>query len=97
MAYRHAADQFFAWCDHQLVQLADDARRMIPRRTKGPGFQVRIGRHIFQATGITAYLDAGGTLENAQITAAHGSPRATKHYGRIGVEVIRDEVDRSSI
>jgi hypothetical protein len=31
--------------------------------------------HVFRATGITAYLDKGGTLENAQLMAAHESPR----------------------
>jgi hypothetical protein len=33
---------------------------------------------VFRATGITAYLEAGGTLENAQAMAAHESPRTTK-------------------
>jgi hypothetical protein len=28
----------------------------------------------------TAYLQAGGSLENAQAMAAHESPRATKLY-----------------
>jgi hypothetical protein len=37
--------------------------------------KVRIGCHTFRATGITAYLEAGGTLENAQAMAAHESPR----------------------
>jgi hypothetical protein len=31
----------------------------------------KIGCHTFRATGITAYLEAGGTLENAQAMAAH--------------------------
>jgi hypothetical protein len=35
-------------------------------------------------TGITAYLEAGGTLENAQAMAAHESPRTTKLYDRTG-------------
>jgi hypothetical protein len=32
----------------------------------GPWHKVRIGCHTFPATGVTAYLNAGGTLENAQ-------------------------------
>jgi hypothetical protein len=37
-----------------------------------------------RAAGITAYLEAGGTLENAQAMAAHESPRTTKLYDRTG-------------
>jgi hypothetical protein len=33
-----------------------------------------------RATGITAYLEGGGKLENAQLMAAHESPRTTKLY-----------------
>jgi hypothetical protein len=33
------------------------------------GARVRIGCHTFRATGITSYLEAGGTLENAQVMA----------------------------
>jgi hypothetical protein len=36
--------------------------------------------HTFRATGITAYLQNGGTLEHAQQIAAHQSPRTTKLY-----------------
>ncbi len=39
-----------------------DAWRMIQRRAADLGRRIRIGRHIFRATGITAYLEAGGTL-----------------------------------
>jgi hypothetical protein len=35
------------------------------------GMKMRISCHTFRATGITAYLEAGGTLENAQPMAAH--------------------------
>src|SRR5271170_7195187 len=52
-----------------------DAWRMIQRRAADLGARVRIGCHTFRATGITAYLEAGGTLENAQAMAAHESPR----------------------
>ena len=43
-----------------------DAWRMIQRRAAEVGMKVRIGCHTFRATGITAYLEAGGALENAQ-------------------------------
>ena len=37
-----------------------------------------------RATGITAYLSNGGTLEHAQQIAAHASPKTTKLYGPEG-------------
>jgi hypothetical protein len=48
-------------------------------------------------TGITAYLEAGGTLENAQAMAAHESPRTTKLYDRTGDEITLNEVERITI
>jgi site-specific recombinase XerD len=74
-----------------------DAYRMIQRRAADLGMKVKIGCHTFRATGITAYLEAGGTLENAQIMAAHESPRTTKLYDRTGDEITLDEVERIAI
>jgi site-specific recombinase XerD len=74
-----------------------DAYRMIQRRAADLGIKVKIGCHTFRATGITAYLEAGGTLENAQIMAAHESPRTTKLYDRTGDEITLDEVERIAI
>jgi integrase/recombinase XerD len=68
-------------------------RRARPR----PGFKIKLGCHVFRATGITAYLEAGGTLENAQAMAAHESPRTTKLYDRTGDEITLDEVERITI
>jgi hypothetical protein len=42
---------------------------MVRRRTADAGFRVKLGCHVFCATGITAYLEAGGTLESAQFLA----------------------------
>jgi integrase/recombinase XerD len=74
-----------------------DAWRMIQRRAAELGVKVKIGCHTFRATGITAYLEAGGTLENAQAMAAHESPRTTKLYDRTGDEITLDEVERITI
>jgi integrase/recombinase XerD len=74
-----------------------DACRMIQRRAAELGMKGRIGCRTFRATGITAYLEAGGTLENAQAMAAHESPRTTKFYDRTGDEITPDEVERISI
>jgi hypothetical protein len=51
----------------------------------------------FHATKITAYLEADGTLENAQNMAAHESPRTTNLYDRTGDAIILDEVERIKI
>jgi integrase/recombinase XerD len=74
-----------------------DGYRMIRRRAAERGLDVRIGCHTFRATGITAYLEEGGSLENAQAMAAHESPRTTKLYDRTGDEITLDEVERIKI
>jgi site-specific recombinase XerD len=74
-----------------------DAYRMIQRRAADMALKGRINCHTFRATGITAYMDAGGTLENAQLMAAHESPRTTKLYDRTGDEITLDEVERIRI
>jgi integrase/recombinase XerD len=74
-----------------------DALRMIKRRAKAAGLPDRICCHTFRATGITAYLEAGGTIENAQAIAAHESPRTTKLYDHTSDELTLDEIERIMI
>ncbi len=50
--------------------------------------------HTFRATGITAYLSNGGTLEHAQQIAGHASPKTTKLYDRTSDTVTVDEIER---
>jgi site-specific recombinase XerD len=71
-----------------------DVYRMIQRRADVAGVKTRIGNHTFRATGITAYLKNGGTLEHAQTIANHSSPRTTKLYDRRSDEISLDEVER---
>jgi site-specific recombinase XerD len=71
-----------------------DVYRMIRRRARDAGLDADICCHTFRATGITAYLENGGSLENAQAMAAHESPRTTKLYDRTGDEITLDEVER---
>jgi site-specific recombinase XerD len=59
-----------------------DAWRMIQRRAADLDVGVRVGCHTFRATGIRAYLESGGTVENARAMAAHISARTTKLYDR---------------
>lgn len=74
-----------------------DVWRMIQRRAIDAGLDAEICCHTFRATGITAYLENGGTLENAQNMAAHESPRTTKLYDRTGDEITLDEVEKIMI
>ncbi|MBI5757880.1 MAG: tyrosine-type recombinase/integrase [Planctomycetales bacterium] len=67
---------------------------MIKRRARKAGLPDRIGCHTFRATGITAYLLNNGSLEKAQIIAAHSSPRTTRLYDRRNDEISLDEIER---
>jgi integrase len=74
-----------------------DVFRMIKRRAKAAGLPSTISCHTFRATGITAYLDNGGTIENAQTIAAHESPRTTKLYDHTSDKLTLDEIERIAI
>jgi integrase/recombinase XerD len=74
-----------------------DAYRMIRRRAAGIGYKIKLGCRVFRATGITAYREAGGTLEYARTIAAHESPRATKLYDRTSDAITLDEIERVTI
>lgn len=74
-----------------------DVFMMIRRRAREAGLPANICCHTFRATGITAYLSNGGTLENAQRIAAHESPRTTKLYDRTSDEISLDEIERIQI
>ena len=71
-----------------------DAYKMVRRRAVDAGINTAIGNHTFRATGITAYLSNGGTLEKAQAIAAHASPRTTKLYDRTSDVISLDEIER---
>lgn len=72
----------------------NDALRMVKRRCRAVGLPSSICNHSFRATGITAYLENGGTIEKAQTIAAHESPRTTKLYDRTSDEITLDEIER---
>jgi site-specific recombinase XerD len=74
-----------------------DVLRMVKRRAAGAGLPSRITCHTFRATGITAYLEAGGSLEHAQAIAAHESPRTTRLYDRRADALTLYEIERIQI
>ncbi len=71
-----------------------NAYAMVRRRASAAGIETKIGNHTFRATGITAYLKNGGTLENAAAMANHASTRTTQLYDRRRDDVSLDEVER---
>jgi integrase/recombinase XerD len=70
---------------------------MMKRRAIEAGILSPIGCHTFRATGITAYLLNGGSLEKAQRMASHESPRTTKLYDRTNDQISLDEVERTML
>lgn len=74
-----------------------NAHAMIRRRAAAAGIETKIGCHSFRATGITAYLKNGGTLERAAAMANHASTRTTQLYDRRNDEMSLDEVERIAI
>jgi integrase len=73
------------------------ALKMIQRRARGAEILTPICCHSFRATGITNYLENGGTLDKAQQMAAHESPKTTKLYDRTSDAITLDEVERIAI
>ena len=74
--------------------LARNALDLVRRRARAAGIRTPVSNHTFRATGITAYLENGGTLEGAQAIAAHESPRTTKLYDRTADRITLDEIER---
>jgi integrase/recombinase XerD len=59
-----------------------DAARMLKRLLAKAGISVGYSPHSFRATGLTRFLEEGGTLEGAQNIADHADSRTTKLYDR---------------
>lgn len=68
---------------------------MIKRRARQAGLSPeKICCHTARATGITAFLLNGGTIEAAQRIACHESPRTTSLYDRTGDAISLEEIER---
>jgi site-specific recombinase XerD len=74
-----------------------EAYWMVRRRAQACGLHRSICCHSFRATGITIYLNNGGTLENAQAMAGHRRLQTTKLYDRRSDAVTLTEVERIRI
>jgi hypothetical protein len=74
----------------QLAGLAQFPRPLLPR----PRQHLLWWPRGVRATGITAYLKNGGTLEKAAAMANHASTRTTQRYDRRHDEMSLDEIER---
>lgn len=73
------------------------ALKAIKKRAIDAGLPPEICNHSFRATGITAYLSKGGTLETAQKIAAHASSSTTKLYDRTKDELTTSEIEKINL
>jgi integrase/recombinase XerD len=71
-----------------------DGANLLKRRLKDAGIIGDYSPHSFRATGITNYLENGGTLEVAQRIAGHADSRTTKLYDRRGQKVLLEDMKR---
>jgi integrase/recombinase XerD len=77
--------------------LPRDALAMVKRRARAAGLGDDICCHSFRATGITNFLEHGGSVERAMKIACHESPRTTKLYDRTSDELTAEEIERIQI
>lgn len=69
---------------------------LVKSRTKAGGIAKPVCCHSFRATGITEYMNYGGTLDIAQRIAGHAQLSTTKVYDRSKDRVAIAEIERIS-
>jgi len=71
-----------------------DMLRIVKSRCASAGLPDSICNHTFRGTGITVFLQNGGSLEAAQDMANHTDPRTTKLYDRRKDLATLSEIER---
>jgi integrase/recombinase XerD len=71
-----------------------DMLRIVKERCLAAGLPQAICNHTFRGTGITVFLQNGGSLEAAQDMANHSDPRTTKLYDRRKDLATLNEIER---
>ncbi|MGA7240500.1 MAG: tyrosine-type recombinase/integrase [Bryobacteraceae bacterium] len=71
-----------------------DILRIVKERCRDAGLSETFCNHTFRGTGITVFLQNGGTLEAAQDMANHSDPRTTKLYDRREDLATLSEIER---
>ncbi len=71
------------------------AWRMVKRRAADAGLPPHaVCNHTFRATGVTNFMQNGGSLEAAAQIAAHASTRTTQLYNRNPDRIAQSEIER---
>jgi integrase len=70
--------------------------KLVQLRALASGIKKRVCCHSFRATGITEYMNRGGTLEVAQRIAGHSQLSTTKIYDRSQDRLTIEEIERVS-
>jgi integrase len=78
-----------------LKRSQTEERRPAPRQAAG--IAGKVGNHTFRATGVTACLNNGRTLDKAAQMANHASIRTTQLYDTRAEELTLDEVERIGV
>ena len=71
-----------------------DILRIVKERCRSTGLSDTFCNHTFRGTGITVFLQNGGSLEAAQDMANHSDPRTTKLYDRRKDLATLSEIER---
>jgi integrase len=71
--------------------------KLVEKRARTSGILKRVCCHSFRATGVTEYMNLGGTIEIAQRIAGHTSPSTTRIYDRSGDQLTLQEIERVQI
>jgi integrase/recombinase XerC len=93
-------EPLFRTIDRSTKQLSDrplpqqDAWEAVNRRARAAGISTAVCNHTFRGTGITNYLEQGGTLERARDMANHASMRTTQLYDRRSDKTTLADVER---
>jgi len=87
--------------NREIIELRRLDRRsvlkLVEKRALASGIQKRVCCHSFRATGVTQYMNSGGTIEIAQRIAGHTSPATTRIYDRSGDQLTLKEIERVQI
>lgn len=90
--FRTAAGRTGKLTDKPMTRF--DAWKMVRRRLKDAGIEGEFTNHSFRATGITTFLENGGSLESAQFIAGHADSRTTKLYDRRHQRASLEDLER---
>jgi integrase/recombinase XerD len=71
--------------------------KLVERQADASGLLKKVCCHSFRATGITEYMNRGGTIDVARRIAGHQSSTTTKIYDRSRDRLTLEEIERVSI